>query len=143
MIQQHKRTISELPPLADLSTLKAALEDVLVLQLKIDKKKLEKLKLNIIEQELNIKKINHQLYMIQQHKRKISELPPIADLSTLKALEDALVLQTQLYRLLSQLKIDKENLEKFKLNIIERELNIKRMQKNIDFLSHKKHKQEF
>jgi hypothetical protein len=87
--------------------------------------------------------------MIQLHKRKISEmtedtqLPPLADLSTLKALEDALVLQTQLYPLLSQLKIDKENLDKLKLNIIEQELNIKRMQKNIDFLSNKKRKQEF
>ena len=87
--------------------------------------------------------------MNQQHKRKMSEisentqLPPLADLSTLKALEDALVLQTQLYQLLSQLKIDKENLEKLKLNIIEQELNIKKIQKNIDFLSHKKRKQEF
>ena len=90
--------------------------------------------------------------MIQPHKRKISEMTedtensqllPLADLSTLKALEDALVLQTQLYPLLSQLKIDKENLEKLKLNIIEQELNIKRMQKNIDFLSNKKRKQEF
>jgi hypothetical protein len=87
--------------------------------------------------------------MIQLHKRKMSEmsedteLPPLADLSTLKALEDALVLQTQLYPLLSQLKIDKENLEKLKLNIIEQELNIKKIQKNIDFLSHKKYKQEF
>ena len=90
--------------------------------------------------------------MIQPHKRKISEMTedtensqllPLADLSTLKALEDALVLQTQLYPLLSQLKIDKENLEKLKLNIIEQELNIKKIQKNIDFLSHKKHKQEF
>ena len=84
--------------------------------------------------------------MNQQHKRKMpemSELPPLADLSTLKALEDALILQTLLYPLLSQLKIDKENLEKLKLNIIEQELNIKRMQKNIDFLSNKKHQQEF
>jgi hypothetical protein len=87
--------------------------------------------------------------MMQLHKRNMSEISedtqllPLADLSTLKALEDALVLQTQLYPLLSQLKIDKEKLEKLKLNIIEQELNIKRMQKNIDFLSNKKRKQEF
>ena len=86
---------------------------------------------------------------MNQHKRKMSEisedteLPPLADLSTLKALEDALVLQTQLLPLISQLKIDKENLEKLKLNIIEQELNIKKIQKNIDFLSNKKYKQEF
>ena len=92
------------------------------------------------------------IIMIQLHKRKMSEmsedtensqLPPLADLSTLKALEDAAVLQTQLYSLLSQLKIDKEKLEKLKINIIEQELNIKRMQKNIDILSNKKRKQEF
>ena len=94
--------------------------------------------------------LNHEAIAIrrrnQQRKRKMSEdtqILPLADLSTLKALEDALVLQTQLCLLLSQLKIDKENLEKLKLNIIEQELNIKRMQKNIDFLSNKKHKQEF